>query len=180
MRGIKIAGRVLSTLLTVLLVLLLAFNLYTIIARAITGNPQPTMFGYSAAVVVSGSMEPTISIDDMVINHAQEQYAVGDIVTFQKDGLLVTHRITRTTENGFITKGDANNTEDLEQLLPEQIVGKVIWSIPNVGIIMEYLRTPLGMTCLVLIGFLLIAAPGWLERRKAEKINSGGNEDAHS
>ncbi len=156
-------------LLTVLLAMLLTFNLYTIIAKAATGNPQSTVFGYSAAVVVSGSMEPTISVNDMVVSRSQEQYAVGDIVTFVSGDSLVTHRIVEETEGGFITKGDANNTEDMEPLSPDQIVGKVVWSIPAIGIVLEYLKTPLGMLCLILIGFLLIAAPGWCERRQAKK-----------
>ena len=52
--------RVLSAIVTVILALLLAANVYVIAARAVTGEAQPTVLGFSAAVVVTGSMSPAI------------------------------------------------------------------------------------------------------------------------
>lgn len=180
MRGIKIIGRIFSILLTVLLAFLLLLNVTTLVRKGISGNPRPTVFGFYSAVVVSGSMEPEISVNDMVISQNQKDYGPGDVITYESGSSLVTHRIIEAAEGGFTTKGDANNTPDMDTVFKEQIIGKVVWKIPQIGLVIKYLQTPLGMLCLVLIGVLLIAVPGWLERKKAEKINSGGNEDEHS
>ena len=169
MAVIKTAGRVLSAVLTVLLALLLIANLYTIAVRSITGKPQPAVFGWSWAVVISGSMEPEISVNDLIVVREQDSYHVGDIITYESGSSVVTHRIVAETEQGFTTKGDSNNTEDPKSVPHGAVVGRVVYVIPGIGLLIEYLRTPLGMTCMVLIGFLLIEIPYLRDRRKNEK-----------
>lgn len=175
MRAVKLAVRILSIGLTVLLAILLVCNVYLITAKAITGKPQPTIFGYSAAVVVSGSMSGSIEIDDLVVIHREESYAAGDVITFESESgrSVVTHRIVDRTEDGYITKGDANNAADLDPVPEERVVGRVVRVIPKIGLFISYLRTPLGMTCLVLIGLLLIEFPALTEKIRAK--DTGGN-----
>lgn len=178
MRGLRLFGRILSIFVVVLLALVILCNLYLIAARKIFGKTQPTIFGYSTAVVVSGSMSGSIEIDDLIITRRTENYVAGDVITYMSGNTLVTHRIVRETPEGFITKGDANNVEDREPIAHEVIVGKVVAVIPGVGRWIGFLRTPLGMCCLVLIGFLLIEIPVLLKRQK--KITTGGNENGES
>ena len=159
-------GRILSGLLTGFLALILACNLYTIAMRYFAGVQQPAVFGYSTAVVISGSMSGSIEINDMVVIHREDSYAVGDVITFKSGDSLVTHRIVEETPDGFVTKGDANNAEDTRPVPPEAVVGKVVLVIPGIGLVIEYLRTPLGMTCLVLVGFLMIEIPAMIDRRR--------------
>lgn len=176
MRGIKIIGRIISTLLTAVLALLLACNIYTLAARMLFGQLQPTVFGYSTAVVISGSMAQTIEVNDMVVIHRQDTYRTGDIITFESDDTLVTHRIVGITDGGFTTKGDANNTEDRLPVSRDRIVGKVILIIPGIGSLIDFCRTPLGMLCLVLMGLLLLELPAILERIE-EKSTGGGDRN---
>ncbi len=171
----KIVAMVLELLLLLFLVLVLASNLYVVCIRAITGEEHPTVAGISWAVVLSGSMEPEVGLDDLIINVAQDSYQVGDIITFDDGTKLTTHRIIRETAEGFITMGDANNTEDANPVKPEQIVGKVCVNIPNVGLFIGFLRTPMGLICLVLLGLLVIEIDHQAEKKarqdaiKAEK-----------
>ena len=51
----------------VLVSAVLGVNLYTWNARSLLGNALPMPFGYGAAVVLTGSMEPTIMTDDLII-----------------------------------------------------------------------------------------------------------------
>ena len=155
--------RVLSAIVTVILALLLAANVYVIAARAVTGEPQPTVFGFSAAVVVTGSMSPAIEPGDLVVCRSSADYAVGDVITFRSGASLVTHRIVGDTPDGFTTKGDANNVADADPVPRGAVVGKVVFTVPKLGIFIEKLRTPLGMTVLVLIGFALIELPKFKE-----------------
>ncbi len=168
MKAVKIFWKILQSLLLVLLATILLCNLYVMAAKHFLGNNSPTVFGFSWAVVLTGSMEPEISGNDMVIAKAQEEYAVGDIIMFESGNSLITHRIVEETGNGFITKGDANNTPDSAPVTEESIVGKIVCTVPEVGMVLGYLKTPLGMTALVLIGFLLIEIPYLLEKRKTE------------
>lgn len=174
MKTLRTIGRILSIILTTVLALLLVCNIYTIAARYITGQQQPDIFGYSVAVVISGSMSDSIEINDMVMIHEEEDYAPGDVITFKSGDSLVTHRIIGQSETGFITKGDANNSADLEPVHREDVIGKVIHVIPRIGFLIEFIRTPLGMTTLVLIGFSLIELPIVFGKRTERK---GETED---
>ena len=155
--------RVLSAVITAVLALLLTANVYVIAARAVTGEPQPTVLGFSAAVVVTGSMSPAIEPGDLVVCRRSADYAVGDVITFRSGAAIVTHRIVGDTPDGYTTQGDANNVADADPVPNGAIVGKVVFTVPKLGIFIEKLRTPLGMTVLVLIGFALIELPKFKE-----------------
>lgn len=158
MQRLKKLGRIFSILLTALLALLLVFNIATIVLRQVRGNRHATVFGVTTAVVISGSMEPNISVNNMVVVAKQKDYAEKDVITYvSQGGSLVTHRIVEVTEDGFVTKGDFNNDVDTEApISKENVVGKVIFVIPGIGAVQEFLFTPLGMLCITLFGFLLI------------------------
>ena len=180
MNFIKLIGRIFSWLITVLLSIILICNLYTIGVRYFTGSPQPAVFGWSWAIVISGSMEPEILVNDLVIVHEEDSYSVGDVITYESGDSVVTHRIISESAEGYITKGDANNTEDLHPVSKHSVVGKVAGVIPGVGLFIQYLRTPLGMLGIILIGFLLIEVPYLLDRYKLEKGGCGEDEaDKH-
>ena len=50
----------------VLCALVFGFNLYSANAGALIGNRLPMPFGYGAAVVLSGSMEPALGVGDLI------------------------------------------------------------------------------------------------------------------
>lgn len=75
--------------------------------------------------VKTGSMEPTIKINDYIMIYNDKEYKKGDIVTFRYEDTFVTHRIIKINNNKMVTKGDANNVED-DEMDVKSIVGKVI------------------------------------------------------
>lgn len=163
---LKWIGRV----ITFLLALILCANIYTIAARSFGNSRMPTVFGFANAVVVTGSMEPTIHVNDMIIVHSQKDYQVGDIVTYlpKGSGTPVTHRIIEKNGDKVTTQGDANNGADPE-IKTEQIVGKVIMTIPRIGAAIQWMSTPMGMMILVLAGFALVAVTNAVSAAKEKK-----------
>lgn len=155
----RCCGQALKILILAALCLALICNLYLIAQERITGESTPGLWGYSLAVVVSGSMEPAIHVDDLIVNRAQESYAPGDIITFRSGGSLTTHRIIGESGEGLITQGDANNTADPQAVSPADVVGRVVLRVPYVGRVISLLKTPLGMTALFVAGFVLLAFP---------------------
>ena len=150
---------------TLLLALVLACNLYLIAMERIAGREAPTLFGWSMAVVVSGSMEPALRVDDLILNHAQRSYGPGDIITFHSGSSLTTHRIAAVTPEGYVIRGDANNAADPDPVAEEAVVGRVVGRVPQVGRALRLLKTPLGMTLLVFAGFLMLRPPFFREKR---------------
>ena len=98
----------LNGFLSVFLLIMLVLNFYTILQRNVMKNDMPKIFGYSYAVVISGSMEPEIQVKDIVYVKEQDSYAVGDVITYEKYGAFITHRIIDIVDGEYITKGDKN------------------------------------------------------------------------
>lgn len=166
---LKHFGKILQGAITLLLALLLLCNLYLIVMERMVGIENPTIFGYSTAVVASGSMEPALSVDDLVLNHAQSSYTEGDIITFRSGISLTTHRIVDVTESGYSTRGDANNTADPDAVAPEDVVGRVVGKLPRIGRVLSFFKTPLGMMALVFAGILILALPFFSRRNSDER-----------
>ena len=127
-------------------------------------NKTPSIFGIKTFCIISGSMEPNIKINDVVIKEVpQEELKIGDIISFVVDGETITHRInnieiTQKGEIKYITKGDANNIEDEDKITFEDIEGKYIGKIPKIGRIMLLLRSKIVfiIILIILIGTIII------------------------
>lgn len=158
-------------LLAVLRVCLLAFagtvlgiNVYLWNAKSLVGNALPMPFGYGCAVVLSGSMEPTLLIDDLILVKEQDAYQVDDIVVFQDEGSLTVHRLISVDGDTVVTKGDANNAAD-DPIPANRIIGAVFKRIPSLGAAARFLKTPVGVICL-LGGALLLAEMSYRSERR--------------
>lgn len=107
-----------------------------------------------ARIVLTQSMEPTISPGDIVLTLNPDRLPpkVGDIATYtgrRFDGTAVatfTHRIiSGDAENGFVMKGDNNPAPDTQKPTVADISGVVFYTIPLIG----KLLTPRGLLVLV-------------------------------
>ena len=114
----KILGKVAVTLLMIAA----GIGFYLFNAYKIVGNPMPMPFGVGMAVVVSGSMEPAIHVNDLLIvrESDKEMVAVGDVIVYQEDGMLISHRVVDCWEDQLVTRGDANRVDD-EPIVWEQV-----------------------------------------------------------
>ena len=147
--------------------LILGVNVYVLNARNLMHNMMPMPFGYGAAVVLSGSMEPTFSAGDLIIVKQTDEYEVGDIVVYQDRSSLVVHRIIEMDEQ-VVTKGDANNVEDGAIEL-SVIKGKVLFWISGIGNVVSFLKTPIGICLVIVIAIALIEIPRRLEMKQDDE-----------
>lgn len=108
----------------------------------------PRFMGYEIYEVVSGSMEPAIPVGSLlyVEEIEPEEVLPKDIIAFVQDGSVVTHRVEENqyVEGKFITKGDANSKEDMLPVAYEQLVGKAVYHIPVLGILLAMLASTTG------------------------------------
>ena len=124
----------------------------------------PVLTGFSTMAVISGSMEPGIPVGSVIVikESEPEKLKQGDVITYalagQMEGKNVTHRITQIdTSNRLVTtKGDANNSEDIQQVPFERIIGKKVFHVPLLGYISMYIKTPLGIAVICGIIFIMI------------------------
>ena len=119
-------------------------------------------------VIVSPSMVPNINVGDGIVirREISKNLKKGDIITFvthdtRYDGLVITHRVVgiEKTYNGiyyFRTKGDANSVEDSYLVHPDDIYGKVIFRIPMLGNVKNFLSNGSSSIILIIIPSIVI------------------------
>ena len=161
----KIRSIIFRILLVTIAGLTVGLSVYSWNARQVFGNQLPMPFGFGASVVLSGSMEPTLKVNDLVFIFEQDDYQVDDIVVYQNDSELIIHRIIRVQGDQVVTQGDANNVSD-DPINRDQIKGKYAFKIPFVGLVFKILKSLPGTLCiLALVVFLL-----YRSRRKERKV----------
>lgn len=159
---------VVRTLLLVLCGTVLGINVYMLNANKVVGNPLPMPFGYGVAVVLSGSMEPAMSTNDLVIVRENYDYEVGDIVVYQKAHELIMHRVISIDGDTVITQGDANNTADAAIDI-SAIKGEAIGAVPMLGALILFLKKPVGMLILFALAFSLMELSYRREKQETEE-----------
>ena len=120
---------------------------------------------YHSRTVLTGSMEPKIPKGSVVINQwaDQKNLEVGDVITYQhpadKKIVYITHRIVKIDKTGllwrFETKGDANPASDFGLVTQAGTEGKVILTIPFIGYLIEFFKTPIGFILLIALPLLI-------------------------
>ena len=142
-------------LLLIVAALVMGFGVYSINAERLTGNALPMPFGFGCAVVLSGSMEPELSVWDLIFVVPSETYEVDNIVVYQDGRTPVVHRIVRFEGENVITMGDANDTED-DPITMAAIKGKVVFALPAVGLVVNLLKTPVGIISVLGLALFLM------------------------
>lgn len=151
---------------------ILVINLIIIIRGNMNPDRVPDVFGYKPFVVVSGSMETSINVGDLVIVRkidSDKSLKNGDIIAFRtSDNYVVTHRIVETKdENGkryFTTKGDNNKSNDMDPVAFDKIEGVYVTKYSKLGNFVLFIQKPIGfvviMIIILLIGVILIIVTG--------------------
>lgn len=134
--------------------IVLGLFVYTQNAKGLLKDKMPMPFGYGMSVVLSGSMESRLSVDDLVIIKATDNYKVDDIVLFQDRNSLVIHRIIELDGDTVTTKGDANNVAD-EPIQKSQIKGVLVYDIAKLGAVVNILKQPVFVILILAAAFLL-------------------------
>ena len=169
-RILFIIGAVLCCIFAVILVC----NLTIIIKGVANPRIPPSVFGVTPMVVQSGSMsgnaEDHIEVGDLIftVKPDTDKLKAGDIISFMDGNIAVTHRIIEVQagadgKRSFITKGDANNTEDLA-VGEDAVFGLYKGRVPGLGDFAMFLQKPLGMAVFLLLTTLF---PIWVSAEGA-------------
>ena len=139
------------------------FAAIIVIAVGVIVPLLPIPGNYQLLTILSGSMEPKIHTGSIVAVKPSDNYKIGDVITFGGNGKTktpTTHRVHDIrVEKGkpiYITKGDANNAPDSKEVLPEEISGKVLFSIPLMGYAVNAAKKPLGFMFIIVIPAVII------------------------
>lgn len=144
----------------------------------------PLFLGWTPTVVVSGSMEPRISVGDIIFADPMDTDEVIHTVKRKnvllaedpnKPGRLVTHRVVEIINGGnsYITKGDANVSNDSTPIPAKNVLGIEKLRVPYIGIPIYAMQTgnfavP-GLFVISLIASQLLVRKQWQIESEASK-----------
>ena len=138
-------------IITVAAVLFVGFNIFS---------------GARGYAVVTDSMAPTLNRGDVVfVQQAEfETLKEGDIVTvcFADGSGFFTHKIVSIDHfaGAIRTKGDANESEDPQASMSEQIMGRMWYSVPYLGYFSIAVNEMNIITISVILAVVLIIITG--------------------
>lgn len=181
-RNSTVSG-VIGIVLCVVFIPVILINLVLIAGSVMRPDQLPGVFGLKPSVVLSGSMDPTIQVGDVILIQEcdPETLQEGDVVCYMSSGKAITHRISSVTtgEDGlvrYVTQGDANNAADRLSVSADQVQG--VWNgvrVAGLGNTIMFMQTPTGMVlCIICPLALFFAWDVWRRRRldKAEQART--------
>ena len=144
------------------------------------GLSFPQLYGMEGYAVASGSMIPALGVGSAVYVKAKAPELVeqGEIITFTTDtgGVRITHRVVKNDKErqSFITKGDANESEDIQPVKWKNLCGTVVFSVPYAGYILKFLGSGNGKGAML---FFLLAISLCTEMSGGEIIKKDRETD---
>jgi signal peptidase I len=162
--------KIILTIINTISILIIICAVFVLLTVLFTGSGQaPSILGHSMFRVMTGSMEPTIPTDSLIVVKKIEasELNVGDVISFYSkdpslDGAVNTHRIVAIEEEAgkyyFTTKGDANNVDDQYTTTESDLIGKVIMVSYKWGKAVRLLSNPLLFIPLIIFPLAVILA----------------------
>mgnify|MGYP003523505983 FL=1 len=92
----------------------------------------------------------------------------------------ITYRIIEVTNyNGslaFRTKGDANDSEDIDLVTVDKLIGIYSFKISGLGNVAMFMSTTQGLIICVIVPLILLIGFDFISRKKIEKKNENDRE----
>lgn len=159
----KTLKKIIIIIALVIMLPILFVNLVILSNAWLKPNEVPGFFGWKPFIVLSGSMETSINVGDIVVTKEVDssKLKAGDIIAFRNGNMVTTHRIVEIEmgEDGklvFTTKGDNNNTKDDPKVYENEIEGIYKFKIARLGNVAMFIQTPIGMVICLSIPIALI------------------------
>jgi len=150
LNSMKMLLKIIKTIIAVFI-----FTIIPIVLFLLITSRTSLLFGLRSYTVLTGSMVPRIPILSMVLVRPLPTYAVGDIITFNRGDITVTHRIAAIKNGDFQTKGDANKVADSELVNKSDVIGEDFLIIPYIGKFTQFLKSVPGFIIFIAIPILL-------------------------
>src|SRR3990167_10353440 len=165
----KMVKKMLYIIFTIGIFILVPFVVFTLIT-----SKTDKFLGIQSFVVLSGSMQPTIPVGSIIYTQKESWYPEGSVISFKSGDATVTHRVVKVINRAntlyYQTKGDANSTVDGKEIITSDIFGKQVFSLPYVGRLIIFLKTPQGFFPLIIFPItVFIILELWNLKKEIEK-----------
>ena len=181
----KIAKLLSYAVIVVLIFLGIFFAYYFVSLKAYEKNPTVNIPRFGLYTIISPSMEPAVKVYDVVVDlnvFNQDDIKKGDVITFISNsnvskGLTVTHRVVDIITNAdgskaYITKGDNNLKADQSTVSYKDVLGKVLFKIPQLGRVQFLIADKFGWILVILLPALGVIIYDFIKLFRLLSFNS--------
>ncbi|HKY57234.1 MAG TPA: signal peptidase I [Aeromicrobium sp.] len=172
------------------------FVIFAAVAMVAAAVLAPRLAGATPYTILTGSMRPSLPPGTLVVIKPApvDDLRVGDVVTYQLESgkpQVVTHRIVKIGidlegDPVFTTRGDTNDVADAKPVRPVQIRGKLLYSVPKLGYVNNFISgtnrraVTYGVVSLLLgyAAFMFVSAVR--DRRNAKRSSTTHSEEVMS
>jgi len=143
-------------------------------------------------VVASGSMIPELKVYDVLIVQGHEPFddiQISDIIVFNRPSdhdRVIVHRVVSVIDyepKTLRTKGDANPASIPGTDFPiteEEYIGKVVYTLPQVGYVTQLLKPPINYVIIALvIGVMIVKQMAKKKKQKETTSLDSENQDTN-
>lgn len=143
------------------------------------------LLGWQLQYVESGSMSPTYPVGSLLVTGdvAASDVEIGMPIVFEdprERGRLVTHRVVAmapASDLSFVTRGDANVTNDPTPIPARLIRGRVLWHVTVLGALLDWLQWPRSFLLLIVVPAALLLVAEWRSRREVSRRTDAQSVD---
>lgn len=187
---IKKIKRVFFYIINTLSVIIIALAVIVLLIVVLTKSGEaPNVFGYSVFRVLTGSMEPAIETDSLILVRRIDPSEIkkDDIISFYSQdpshgGAVNTHRVVSVEQDGelwyYTTKGDANQIADKYIVTSNDLIGKVIFTSHSLGLFVRLLANPLIFIPVILLPLFIILLSNLIRTVRLAKKMAKEEEEA--
>jgi len=159
--------------------LALFLAVFTVFASLSGEKNGKEIFGHKLLIVASDSMSKShisehekifFNAGDLIVIKTMDSstvLSVGDVITFyshnpESYGKTVTHKIREVKYSqtgeviGYVTYGINTGVNDVVVVTPENVIGKYVFKVPNVGHVFSFLKSPRGYYLSILTPAVLL------------------------
>ena len=140
-------------------------------------------------VVASGSMIPVLEVYDVIIIQGHvpfEEVEIGNIIVFNRPSdhdRVIVHRVVSIIDDNpktIRTQGDANNASIPGTDFPiteEEYIGKVEYTLPQVGYVTQLLKPPTNYIIIVIVVGVMIVKQMMQKKKKDVSTDTFSSEN---
>jgi len=126
-----------NLLIYVLMFILISYLGLRIYGKLVNPTDNAILGKYYVFQIASSSMETNLHIGDYIVVKRTDDLKKGDVITFQEDGVYITHRIHEIDGDKIVTKGDANQSLD-DSIDKTVVLGKVLFKASILSFLVKY------------------------------------------
>ena len=164
----KIIQYAMRIVLLIIISFTFGLTVYMWNAKKINNDLMPMPFKIAIGYVKTGSMQPNLNIDDLIIVVKTNDYEVDDIIVYQSCGELIVHRIVSINDKTIITKGDDVDSKDAP-ISYDQVKGEVVKSYPKIGTLAKLFSSSTSKIILLAAAIVLLVLSYRKEKENDDK-----------